>query len=92
VHGDVAGAEGVRQQLTEWLDWMGLVAAGTKSRLDRLLGYYEPYATSHEALDADVAMQEEVCNVARAVREAVEQLRAGRLSMPDAALRPPRQK
>ena len=92
VHGDVAGTEGVRRQLTDWLDWMGLIDAGAKSRIDRLIGYYEPYATSHEALDADTAMQEEVRNVARAVGEAVAELRAGRLSMPDARLKPPRPK
>jgi len=92
VHGDVAGTEGVRRQLTDWLDWMGLVDAGAKSRIDRLIGYYEPYATSHETLDADTAMQEEVRNVARAVGHAVVELRAGRLSMPDRKLTPPRPK
>lgn len=92
VHGDVAGTEGVRRQLTDWLDWMGLVDAGAKSRIDRLIGYYEPYATSHETLDADTAMQEEVRNVARAVGHAVVELRAGRLSMPDRELKPPRPK
>jgi len=92
VHGDVAGTEGVRRQLTDWLDWMGLVDAGARSRIDRLVGYYEPYATSHETLDADVALQEEVRNVARAVGSAVVELRAGRLSMPDAALKAPRPK
>ena len=28
VHGDVAGIEGVRRALCDWLDWMGLVEAG----------------------------------------------------------------
>ena len=92
VHGDVAGIEGVRRQLTDWLDWMGLVDAGVQSRLDRFVGYYEPYATSHDALDADLPMQEEVRNVARAVANAVGELRAGRLSMPDATLARPRPK
>ena len=92
VHGDVAGIEGVRRQLTEWLDWMGLVDAGNQARLDRFIGYYEPYATSHDALDADRDVQEEVRNVARAVANAVGELRAGRLSMPDAKLKRPRPK
>ncbi len=52
VHGDVAGIEGVRRALCDWLDWMGLIDAGSKARLDRFIGYYEPYATSHDALDA----------------------------------------
>lgn len=92
VHGDVAGIEGVRRSLSDWLDWMGLIDAGTQARLDRFIGYYEPYATSHDALDNDKPMQEEVRNVARAVVHAVGAARAGRLLPPDAALRQPRPK
>jgi multimeric flavodoxin WrbA len=79
VHGDVAGVEDVRRNLCDWLDWMGLIEAGAQARLDRYVGYYEPYATSHETLDRDQALQQEVRNVARAVALAVEQLRAGTL-------------
>jgi multimeric flavodoxin WrbA len=92
VHGDVAGIEGVRRALSDWLDWMGLIDAGPKARLDRYIGYYEPYATSHAALDGDRDVQEEVRNVARAVIEAVREARAGRLSVPDANLESPRPK
>jgi multimeric flavodoxin WrbA len=92
VHGDVAGIEETRYALCDWLDWMGLVDAGSMARLDRYIGYYEPYATSHEALDRDVAVQEEVRNVARAVAVAVSEARAGRLSMPDRGLARPRPK
>jgi multimeric flavodoxin WrbA len=92
VHGDVAGIEGVRRALSDWLDWMGLVDAGPKARLDRYIGYYEPYATSHDALDRDRDVQEEVRNVARAVVNAVREARAGRLSTPDAKLDSPRPK
>jgi multimeric flavodoxin WrbA len=92
VHGDVAGIEGVRRALSDWLDWMGLVDAGPKARLDRYIGYYEPYATSHDVLDRDKDVQEEVRNVARAVVNAVREARAGRLSTPDAKLDPPRPK
>lgn len=92
VHGDVAGIEGVRRALTDWLDWMGLIDAGSMARLDRFIGYYESYAKSHEALDRDHAMQEEVKNVAHAVTEAVRALRANRLSVPDAGLPNPRPK
>ena len=31
VHGDVAGIEGSRRALSDWLDWMGLVDAGGES-------------------------------------------------------------
>ena len=91
-HGDVAGIEETRRALSDWLDWMGLVDAGPMSRLDRYIGYYEPYATSHEELDRDTMVQEEVRNVARAVAVAVRDLRAGKLSQPDAKLKRPRPK
>lgn len=92
VHGDVAGVESVRRSLTDWLDWMGLIDAGAASRLDRYVGYYEPYATSHDTLDRDEALQEEVRNAARALINAVKDLREGKLSMPHRALRDPRPK
>jgi multimeric flavodoxin WrbA len=92
VHGDVAGIEGTRRALSDWLDWMGLVDAGSMARLDRFVGYYEPYATSHESLDRDEGVQEETRNVARAVMKAVGELRAGSLSRPDHGLRSPRPK
>jgi multimeric flavodoxin WrbA len=92
VHGDVAGTEGTRRALCDWLEWIGLIDAGAMARLDRYIGYYEPYATSHEALDRDAAVQEEVRNVARAVVNAVALLRAGKLRAPDAGLERPRPK
>lgn len=92
VHGDVAGTEGVRKALSDWLDWMGLIDAGALSRLDRLVGYYESYAESHEALDRDLALQQEIRNVASAVANAVAEIRTGSLSAPDADLRSPRPK
>ena len=92
VHGDVAGIEDTRRALSDWLDWMGLVDAGPQARLDRYIGYYEPYATSHDTLDHDVAVQEEVRNAARAVANAVAQVRAGTLSIPDRDLKRPRPK
>jgi multimeric flavodoxin WrbA len=92
VHGDVAGIEDSRRGLSDWLDWMGLIDAGSQARLDRYVGYYTPYATSHEALDADLALQQEVRNVARAVTAAVAELRSGTLSQPDRNLARPRPK
>ena len=92
VHGDVAGIEGSRRALTDWLDWMGLIDAGFAARLDRYIGYYEPYATSHEALDRDAPLWEEVRNVARSVAIAVAEARAGKLSNPTAQVKNPRPK
>ncbi|MDN4059436.1 flavodoxin family protein [Massilia sp. YIM B02769] len=92
VHGDVAGIEGTRRSLSDWLNWMGLVDSGSFGQLDRFIGYYESYAESHDVLDKDTAFQEEVRNVARAVALAVQDIRAGRVIPPDARLRDPRPK
>ena len=92
MHGDVAGIEGTRRDLSDWLDWMGLIDAGAKARLDRYIGYYQPYATSHDTLDADEDVQEEARNVGRAVAQAVGELRAGRLESPRPRLSRPRPK
>jgi multimeric flavodoxin WrbA len=92
VHGDVAGIEGSRRALSEWLDWMGFIDAGAPAKLDRFIGYFEPYATSHEALDRDKPLQEEARNVARAVAKAVIELRAGRLQAVQPTLTRPRAK
>jgi len=92
VHGDVAGVESHRRNLTDWLDWMGLVDAGAMARLDRYVGYYEPYAKSHEALDRDAAFLAEVRNVAHAVIRAVAAVRAHTLSQPGEGLTRPRPK
>jgi multimeric flavodoxin WrbA len=92
VHGDVGGWEDTRRHLCDWLDWMGLIDAGARARLDRTIGYYEPYATSHEALDRDLDVQEETRNAARALVEAIALLRDGRLVAPGMALARPRPK
>jgi multimeric flavodoxin WrbA len=92
VHGDVAGGEMTRRALTDWLQWMGLVQAGREGTLDRYIGYYEPYATSHDALDRDTAVQEEIRNVARSLVNTVRLIRNGKYEHPDEGLRDPRPK
>ena len=92
VHGDVAGIESSRRNLSDWLDWMGLIDAGQPALLDRFIGYYEPYATSHECLDRDVPVQEEARNVARAVAHADKELRTGTLAAVQPKLQRPRPK
>ena len=88
----MAGIESVRRSLCDWLEWMGLRDAGGKAKLDRYIGYYEPYATSHRALDADTAVFEEVRNAARAVARGIAALRAGQPLEADADLATPRPK
>jgi multimeric flavodoxin WrbA len=91
-HGDSAGAENLRRILTDWLTDMGLVRAGNKALLDRYVGYYKPYATSHDDLDADDAFKEEVRDAARTLVEAVKHQRSGKLPEPDAGIKEPRPK
>jgi multimeric flavodoxin WrbA len=92
VHGDAAGVRAVRTGLTSWLADMGLIEAGHMSQLGAYIGYMEPYATSHDALDKDTDVQEETRNAARSLLAAVKQLRRGELKQPDETLRDPRPK
>jgi multimeric flavodoxin WrbA len=92
VHGDAGGVESQRRNLADWLQWMGLVDAGTLSQLDRYIGYYEPYWNSHEALDRDRGVQDEARNVAEAIVRAVALVRRNALARPDAGMTVPRPK
>jgi multimeric flavodoxin WrbA len=92
VHGDVEGAENVRRSIADWLRFMKLDPAGTQAELDRYIGYWEPYATSHEALDADTAIRGEVRNAALTLAEALKARRAGRLPRMGEDLSAPREK
>ena len=80
VHGDVAGTE----------EWMGVIDDGAQVRVDSYIGYFEPYSTSHDALDADEPTQEEARNVIRAVAKAAAELRASRLQAIQPKLARPR--
>src|SRR5207302_11507290 len=51
VHGDSIGAETLRRSLVDWLTDMSLVQASRTAEADGYIGYMEPYATSHQALD-----------------------------------------
>lgn len=92
VHGDAAGAEVLRRSLVDWLTDMHLVEASPRASLDRYIGYYEPYATSHDALDGDLALQAEVRNAARILVETVGQQRRGQLPNAAAGVEDPRPK
>ena len=92
VHGDAAGAEMVRRQLSEWLTDIGLVQAGPTSVFDAWIGYYRPYATSHDDLDRDEDTFTRVENAARSLMTMVTQIRSGHYQRSDAGLAPPTQK
>jgi multimeric flavodoxin WrbA len=92
VHGDAAGAGTLRRSLSDWLTDMNLVPASPKALVDRYIDYMGRYATSHDALDEDKDLQEEVRNAALTLAEAVKLMRAGALPRPGAALGEPRPK
>jgi len=92
VHGDVEGAENVRRSLSDWLRFMDLAPAGVNAEVDRYIGYWEEYATSHEALDKDLAIQKEVRNAALTLAEAAHANHEGRLIEAGRSLPPARQK
>jgi multimeric flavodoxin WrbA len=91
-HGDSQGHEGVREALTEWMTSIGMIQAGASSVVDTLIGYWEPYATSHDKLDAQPDTFVLVENAARSLVNMVRALRSGAYRAPDEALRNPRQK
>ncbi len=91
-HGDVEGVENVRRAVSDWLSYMHLRPAGRKAELDRYIGYWQPYATSHAELDRDEAVQGEVANAAITLAAAVDAARSGRLVEPGGELAEPRQK
>jgi multimeric flavodoxin WrbA len=92
VHGDAEGAENVRRSVADWLKSMDLLPAGPSAELDRYVGYWKPYATSHAELDADLALHEEVRNAARTLRDAIAARRAGTFIAAGSDLQQARQK
>ena len=86
------GAETLRRSLSDWLTDMSLVQASRTAEVDGYIGYMEPYATSHQALDEDEAFQEETRNAARALGNAVKLSRAGKYERPDGGLDDPNPK
>ncbi len=91
-HGDAAGTETLRHLLADWLSDMGLVQAGTSGVLDAWIGYYRPYATSHEDLDNDPDTFARVTNAALSLAAMIAQIRTGQYRPPDENLHEPRQK
>lgn len=92
VHGDVEGAENVRRSVSDWLKFMKLTPAGPDAEVDRYIGYWEPYATSHDALDKDTDIQAEVRIAAEELARALQARREGRLVTTWDGLESPRQK
>ncbi|MFC3711533.1 flavodoxin family protein [Sphingoaurantiacus capsulatus] len=92
VHGDVEGAENLRRMIADWLCFMHLCPAGPTAELHRYIGYWKPYATSHDELDRETALHEEVRNVARTLLEGIRAKRDGKMITAGNELRQPRNK
>jgi multimeric flavodoxin WrbA len=92
VHGDAEGAQSTRRALCDWLSAMKLMPAGAEAALDRYIGYWQPYASSHDELDADEAVQQEVRNAALVLLEAIQHARAGCFAPAGTQLAVPRDK
>jgi multimeric flavodoxin WrbA len=71
---------------------MKFTPAGPDAEIDRYIGYWEPYATSHEALDRDTDMQAEVRIAAEQLARALKARRSGELVTTYEGLESPRQK
>lgn len=80
VHGDPAHTGETRHALVGWLDGMGMVDADSFAALDHHVGYHDD-ATEAERREHD--FDAEARSVARAVSNAVAELRAGRLTPPE---------
>ncbi|MBI2312876.1 MAG: flavodoxin family protein [Betaproteobacteria bacterium] len=91
-HGDAAGPENLRRMLTDWLIDIGLIPAGPAATLDTWIGYYRPYATSHEDLDADPDLFVQVENAAVSLANMVAQIRSGAYKSPAEGLHSPKEK
>jgi len=91
-HGDSAGPENLRRSLVDWLTDLGMVQAGPLAAIDTWIGWYEPYATSHDDLDRDRSIFTQVEQAALSVSNLVTQLRANTFRPPNKGLHGPHQK
>jgi multimeric flavodoxin WrbA len=86
-HGDTEGVETLEHAMCGWLSDMGLIAAGRHAQIGSYIGYYGSYAESHDALDKDDAIQQDVKTAARSLVNAVRMRRKGAFEQPDERLR-----
>ncbi len=92
VHGDAVGANELKMALSEWLNEMELISAGTNANIARYVGYMESYAESHAALDKDHDFQLEVRNAALTLALATVAERQGKLQVFEREFHEPRPK
>ena len=91
-HGDAAGPENLRRMLADWLTDIGMVQAGPAAALDTWIGWYKPYATSHEDLDEDKELFVQIEQAAASLTRMVTLIRTGNYHAPNEGLHSPREK
>lgn len=77
VHGDSDGVETVKRILVDWLNDMQLIQASPSSCVAKYVGYYQPYATSHDELDKNKDMLEEIENSVLSLIHQVQLIKNG---------------
>jgi multimeric flavodoxin WrbA len=92
VHGDTEGARDALHAICDWLTSMELEPAASTATFERYIGYWKPYATSHDDLDQEEALQQEVANAARSLVQAVADRRSRPAAPGLARLEEPRKK
>jgi hypothetical protein len=73
--------------MSDWLTDMKLISAGALAELDGYIGYEEPYAVSHQALDEDGAFQQDVRNAATTLARAIKLRAEGKFQLADEGLK-----
>lgn len=92
VHGDSTGTSDLRRNLTDWLNDMQLIQAGSGGVVSGYIGYYKTYAESHDDYDHSPDFITEVETAAASLVRQVEFNRARKYYPPDLGLEHPMQK
>lgn len=92
VHGDTQGVDEVKNCLSSWLNEIMLIPSSVFGSVGRYIGYYGSYAESHDELDRDIAIMEEVKNSAEALAMNVVAERSKKLDTQVPHLHDPRPK
>ena len=92
VHGDTQGVDELKNALTSWLTEIMLIPSGVYGQIARYIGYYGTYAESHNELDKDHALWEEVQMASKSLAMNVTAERAKKLTTLIPHLHDPRPK
>ncbi|MBC7714562.1 MAG: flavodoxin family protein [Rhizobacter sp.] len=92
VHGDSSGISDVRRNLSDWLNDLHLIQAGTGGVTESYIGYYGTYAESHHELDKNKNFMIEIETAAASLVRQIEMNRSARYVQPDIGLEHPMQK